>query len=225
MSVDQNGDRMDNPAIVHDINVLTVVASESYKNFVANLQENQRFALGTSAKSRRFLLTGKTITTETGTVEITPVMAKQIYRYLVKNDYSDDADQVARPITAKAAGDLAPLPPELAPHAEQIFRLIDSVFSESQLPDVGDERKSKTNPLNENFEKRSFRSSGIASIGRPSIGSSSTQVNSSANASVHSIRSFGLRRCSTPSSPASRRTRLPTRNSKWAKGSSSKKQR
>ena len=49
------------------------------------------------------------------------------------------------------------LPPELAPHAEQIFGLIDSVFSESQLPDVGDDRKPKTNPLNANFEKKEFK--------------------------------------------------------------------
>lgn len=35
----QQGDRMDHPAIVHDINVLSVVASESYKGFVANLQQ------------------------------------------------------------------------------------------------------------------------------------------------------------------------------------------
>ena len=39
LSVNQNGDRMDNPAIVHEINVLTVVASESYKDFVAGLQK------------------------------------------------------------------------------------------------------------------------------------------------------------------------------------------
>jgi len=38
LSVNQHGERMDHPAIVHDINVLTVVASESYKDFVAGLQ-------------------------------------------------------------------------------------------------------------------------------------------------------------------------------------------
>jgi len=35
--------------------------------------------------------------------------------------------------------------------------LIDSVFSENQLPDVGDDRKPKTNPLNANFMKREFQ--------------------------------------------------------------------
>jgi len=85
-------------------------------------------------------------------------MAKQIYKYLLKNDYTDDADQVAEAYhAAKASGSLAALPPELTPHAEHIFGLIDSVFSESQLPDVGDDRKPKTNPLNTNFEKKEFK--------------------------------------------------------------------
>lgn len=159
ISVNQHGDRMDNPATVHNVNILTVVASESYKDFVGNLQREISDSL--SARPRKAdeaYFTGKVITTEAGTVEITPVMAKQIYKYLLKNDYTDDVDQVAEAYhEAKANGTLAALPPELAPHAEQIFGLIDSVFSESQLPDVGDDRKPKTNPLNANFEKKEFK--------------------------------------------------------------------
>ncbi|MCB0098712.1 MAG: DEAD/DEAH box helicase family protein, partial [Caldilineaceae bacterium] len=37
LCVNQHGDRMDNPATVHDVNILTVIASESYKDFVGNL--------------------------------------------------------------------------------------------------------------------------------------------------------------------------------------------
>jgi type III restriction enzyme len=159
LSVNQQGDRMDHAATVHDINVLTVVASESYKDFVANLQREISDAL--SARPRKAdeaYFTGKVISTETGPLEITLVMAKQIYKYLLKNDYTDDADQVAEAYhAAKASGSLAALPPELTPHAEHIFGLIDSVFSESQLPDVGDDRKPKTNPLNTNFEKKEFK--------------------------------------------------------------------
>ncbi|MEZ5491067.1 MAG: DEAD/DEAH box helicase family protein [Gammaproteobacteria bacterium] len=159
ISVNQHGDRMDNPATVHDVNILTVVASESYKDFVGNLQREISDSL--SARPRKAdeaYFTGKVITTETGTVEITAGLAKQIYKYLLKNDYTDDADQVAEAYhEAKANGTLAELPPELAPHAEQIFGLIDSVFSESQLPDMGDDRKPKTNPLNANFEKKEFK--------------------------------------------------------------------
>jgi type III restriction enzyme len=159
LSVDQHGDRMDHPAVVHDINVLTVVASESYKDFVAGLQ--QEIAETLSSRPRQATeayFTGKTITTDQGPVEVSAAMAKQIYRYLVKNDYTDDADQIADAYhEAKATGKLADLPDELKPHAEQVFQLIDSVFSDSQLPDIGDGRKPKTNPLNANFEKREFQ--------------------------------------------------------------------
>ena len=46
---------------------------------------------------------------------------------------------------------------ELRHIAEQVFKLIDSVFSESQLPDIGDDRKPKKNPLNANFDKQEFK--------------------------------------------------------------------
>lgn len=52
---------------------------------------------------------------------------------------------------------MATLPEELAPYTEQIISLIDSVFSEMQLPQVGDDRKPKTNPLNSNFQKKEFQ--------------------------------------------------------------------
>lgn len=149
LSVDQNGDRMDNPAVVHDINVLTVVASESYKNFVAGLQKEIADTLTSRPrKATEAYFTGKTITADAGPIEITPAMAKQIYRYLVKNDYSDDADQITSAYhQAKEAGTLAALPDELKAHADQIFQIIDSVFSDARLPKVEDGRKPKTNPL------------------------------------------------------------------------------
>ena len=159
LCVNQNGERMDNPAIVHDINILTVVASESYKDFVGNLQKEISESL--SARPRKAdeaYFTGKVIQTETGTLEITAAMAKQIYKYLLKNDYTDDTDQVAEAYhKAKADGTLEALPEDLAPHAEQIYKLIDSVFSDAQLPQVGDDRKPKTNPLNDNFNKKEFQ--------------------------------------------------------------------
>ena len=159
LSVDQNGDRMDNPAVVHDINVLTVVASESYTAFVSGLQKEIADTLTSRPwKATEAYFTGKTIASDAGPIEITPAMAKQIYRYLVKNDYSDESDQITTAYhEAKAAGTLAALPDDLKPHADQIFQIIDSVFSNAQLPKVDDGRKPKTNPLNDNFEKKEFQ--------------------------------------------------------------------
>ena len=39
LCVTQSGERVDNPAIVHEVNQLTVVASESYQDFVSGLQK------------------------------------------------------------------------------------------------------------------------------------------------------------------------------------------
>ncbi len=159
LSVNQQGDRMDHPAIVHDVNVLTVVASESYKDFVTALQKDISDSLSARPKvANEEYFTGKVLKTPTGDVQVTPQLAKQIYRYLVKNDYTDDADGIAVAYhDAKKAGTLAELPAELKPHAEQVFQLIDSVFSASQLPDIGDDRRPKKNPLNANFDKQEFK--------------------------------------------------------------------
>ncbi|MGY3369923.1 type III restriction enzyme [Bradyrhizobium sp. GM2.4] len=159
LSVDQHGDRMDHPAVVHDINVLTVVASESYKDFVSGLQKEISETLSSRPRqATEAYFTGKTILTDAGPIELTPALAKQIYRYLVKNDYTDDADQIAKTYhEAKEAGALADLPDDLKPHADQVFGLIDSVFSDAQLPKVEDGRKPKTNPLNGNFNKKEFQ--------------------------------------------------------------------
>ena len=119
LAVNQQGERMDHPATVHDINVLTVVASESYKDFVAALQKDISESL--SARPRvadEAYFTGKVLKTEAGDVVVTPQLAKQIYRYLVKNDYTDDMDRITGAYyEARKNGTLAVLPPELASHA------------------------------------------------------------------------------------------------------------
>lgn len=159
LSVNQHGDRMDNAATVHQINVLTVVASESYKDFVTALQRD--ISEGLSERPREAnesYFTGKVLKTTAGDVDVTPQLAKLIYRYLAKNDYSDDKDRIADAYhEAKKEGTLAALPPELSALADAVFALIDSVFSDEELPLPEDDRKAKTNPLNANFEKAEFK--------------------------------------------------------------------
>ena len=159
LSVNQTGDRMDHPAIVHDVNVLTVVASESYKDFVSALQKDISESLSARPKvADEAYFTGKVLKTPTGDIEVTPQLAKQIYKYLLKNDYSDDADHITGAYhDAKKEGTLAPLPPDLQAHAEQVYQLIDSVFSDGQMFEISDDRRPKKNPLNSNFDKQEFK--------------------------------------------------------------------
>lgn len=159
LCVNQNGDRVDHPSIVHEVNVLTVVASESYKDFVTALQKDIKDSLSSRPrKADEAYFNGKTFKTDVADVLVTPLMAKMISRYLVENKYVDIADQIKSSYhDAKAAGTLAELPPELAKYSEQIFKLIDGVYSGADL-DIGDDRnKPVSNPRNANFEKKEFQ--------------------------------------------------------------------
>ena len=159
ISVNQRGERMDDPATVHKTNVLTVVASESYKDFVSALQKDISESL--SARPRiadEDYFTGKVFKTPTGDVPVTQQLARQIHRYLVKNDYTDNGDKITEAYhDAKREGQLAQLPPELLPHAEQVFALIDSVFSDAQMPEIENDRKVKVNPVSSNIKKKEFQ--------------------------------------------------------------------
>jgi len=159
LSVDKHGDRMDHPAVVHDINVLTVVASESYKDFVGGLQKE--IAEGLSSRPRQAneaYFKGKVLATEAGPVPVTQEMAAGIEFYLVQQGYVDRQKNITDKYHQdKTAGVLAELPDDLNPYAPQVFALIDTVFSGAVLPKPENGRKPKTNPLNPNFDRTEFK--------------------------------------------------------------------
>lgn len=159
LAVNQHGERMDHPATVHDVNVLTVVASEGYKDFVAALQKDISDSLSARPKvADKAYFVGKIVTTPTGPVTVTDDQATGIEFYLIQNGYVDKKRNITDKYHQdKKSGTLAALPYELTPLGEQVFKLIDGVFSESQLPEIGDDRKPKKNPLNANFEKQAFK--------------------------------------------------------------------
>ena len=90
LSVNQSGDRMDNPATVHDVNVLTVVTSESYTEFVTGLQRDMSESLSERPRiADEKYFTGKVLKTAVGDVEVTADLAKDIEFYLIQNGYVD----------------------------------------------------------------------------------------------------------------------------------------
>ena len=161
ISVNKHGERMDNPATVHKTNVLTVIANESYKDFVTGLQKDISETLTTRPKiADADYFSGKTIMVGDEKVKVDDKMAKQIYKYLIKNDYVDDEDMISKEYhDNKATETLAELPDELKEYKEQVFQLVDSLFSKNALDGmVEDETQDKTNPINEkNFKKKEFQ--------------------------------------------------------------------
>jgi type III restriction enzyme len=159
LSVDQNGDRQDHPSTVHDINVLTVVAADSYKSIVSTLQEEYVNALEARPRiADQDYFLGKSIKVDGQEIEINAQMAKAIYKYLLKQDYIDDNDRISDAYhEAKKSGALEELPAEIKQYSDQIFQLIDSVYSDADLPEFENDRDKKTNPLNDNFQKKEFK--------------------------------------------------------------------
>ncbi len=159
LSVNQQGDRMDHPANVHDVNLLTVVASESYKDFVTALQKDiGNRSLHAQRWRTRLDFSGKTVNIPTGPVMVTDDQATDIEFYLIQNGYVDKKRNITEKYHQdKKNGTLVALPDELEPLGEQVFKLIDGVFSEALLPEIGDDRCPKKNPLNANFDKQEFK--------------------------------------------------------------------
>lgn len=159
IAVNKLGERQDNPATVHQTNILTVVASESYKDFVKALQKDISDSLSERPKNADVAyFTGKVLATESGEVEVTLETAEGIEFYLIQNGYVDIKRNIVETYhDAVKAGALAPLPEDLQPYATEIFKLVDSVFSDASLPVPEDERRIKTNRLNDNFSKKEFK--------------------------------------------------------------------
>ena len=139
--------------------MLTVVANDSYKDFVAGLQKEISASLSDRPKqANEEYFKGKVLKTAAGDVPVTPQMAKKLEFYLIQNGYVDiDRKVVEKYHESKKAATLAPLPPELQPYTEHIFQLVDSVFSVVQLPEISDDRKGQLVLTNANFEKKEFQ--------------------------------------------------------------------
>lgn len=141
---------------------LTVIASESYKDFVSDLQSDIKKELyDRPSKATIEYFEGKTVMVGDEQIVIDKTQAKIIYKYLAKNDYIDNDDNVTDEYRADLAnGTLASVPEEIKDICDGMHKLVQAVFDESVLKDMisdGHETKIKDNPLNDNFHKAEFQ--------------------------------------------------------------------
>lgn len=161
LCVNETGDRQDIEAcgetLVHGLNVLTVVASESYAGFVADLQKEINADLyERPSKASVDYFAGKDVVIGDDTHTITVAEARAVYNYLIRNDYVDDDGYVTDSYRAAAElGSFAPLKTELEQLEENIHKLMQAIFDPSILKEIAGnahETKIKENPLNENWK-------------------------------------------------------------------------
>ena len=166
LCVDRYGVRQDNDALpeeVHKVNRLTVIASEGYATFVADLQRDIKQDLyDRPTKADVDFFTGKIVTCDDGSkYTITKNDAQDIYFQLRTKNYITKEGEVTE-IFRKACADekLEPLADELQPMSNSVMRLVQSIYDASVLKDMIDDGSKTTTPdnkLNDNFMKKEFQ--------------------------------------------------------------------
>lgn len=165
LCVDKDGVRQDKQTLgddIHAINVLTVIANESYADFTSALQRETREALRdrVTAASQDYFL-GRIVKDATGEQhKISLAEASTIIGYLYQNDYVDDDGRLTPTYLAAAdKGELAPLPPKLQPISEGVMKLVAGIFNPKVLDDMVEPVETSTpeNNLNENFDNDRFQ--------------------------------------------------------------------
>lgn len=155
LAVNKLGERQDNPNTVHQINVLTVVANESYADFVKGLQSEISETLSRITVFNADFFVGKVLTIEGHKTTISEKYARMLYKYLLKNDFVDDDDQLTAEFHAALDTGTVRLPDELAKYQTAILDLI-LQNGQSRVP-IDNANNVKVNPLNANFTRKEFQ--------------------------------------------------------------------
>lgn len=133
LCVNQDGERMDVNALgndVHNVNVLTVIASESYDSFAKGLQTELADAVANRPKAvTPELFIGKTITDASGNTDvITEDVAREIWLGMRMEGYIDKQGALTDKYYADKANGEIKLTDEVAGSAESVIGIIDTIY-------------------------------------------------------------------------------------------------
>lgn len=132
LCVNQDGDRMDTNALgedVHNVNILTVIASESYDSFAKGLQSELAEAVADRPKKvSAELFIGKVIKDMNGNEQVIDEdTATVIYESLIENGYVKKGQLTDKYYEDKANGEIE-VAEEVADSAESVISIIDSIY-------------------------------------------------------------------------------------------------
>jgi type III restriction enzyme len=181
ISVDANGHRTDDKSVVHQINVLTVIASESYDDFAKALQDEMADALkGRQREASVAYFQTLSVNTPEGSREVTQQEARELEFWLTVERYIDQAyhitpkwhenrDTIAEAASAGTLGKIdeasteaqalwVSFPQALQEHAAEYVALVDTVFDETALRRMTGNARKMVMPevRRKNLEKEAF---------------------------------------------------------------------
>ncbi|KAA8820634.1 restriction endonuclease [Bifidobacterium rousetti] len=174
LCVNRDGVRQDANVLgedmVQQVNLLTVIASESYESFAKSLQKDISSELRQRPlKVDNAFFTHVTVPADKlgpdhagqEPVTFTAKESKQIYATLLKHDLIDIDDKLTEKYRTERLGDdvIASLPEELQDKADAIRYSLDSVLEGEASVFIGNALRAKItrNPLNANWDKREFQ--------------------------------------------------------------------
>jgi type III restriction enzyme len=161
LCVNKNGNRLDFEMVgeqVHEINKLTVIASESYEAFAKGLQHEIAASLkDRPQKAEVEYFVGKVVRNEKDEERrLTEEDAKKLNKVLYKNEVIDDNDKITPEGRELIEQNKMPLPENLEPFRESVGRLLKSIYTGEPFKPEDERQTIILNP-NPNFKKKEFQ--------------------------------------------------------------------
>ena len=157
------------PDEVQRVNVLTVIASESYETFVRDLQSDIKETLRERPQKVEIdFFSGRTFSVDGEEASFSAADSKTIYKYLIKNDFLDEADRPSDDFRSmvgegKFQGNAMHELPEGfndEAHAKSIETLLRGVYDPHALDGMVQQAQEKVTEnaiVRENFGRSEFR--------------------------------------------------------------------
>ncbi|MCR6547175.1 DEAD/DEAH box helicase family protein [Dehalobacterium formicoaceticum] len=148
LSVNQVGERMDENVLsheeIHNINVLTVIANESYDSFAKGLQSEIAEAVADRPRKVQAKLFEEKFGEDTALV---------IYESLIENGYIKRGELTEKYYEAKQNGSLE-VPEEISGHIQEVISVLDSVYD----PNINKPENARKNTVNLTLDKDKLNS-------------------------------------------------------------------
>jgi type III restriction enzyme len=161
LCVDKRGVRQDFELIgdqVHEVNKLTVIASESYETFARGLQNEIAATLKDRPQKAevKFFIGKLLINDKDEEHRVTEDEANKLNKVLYKGDVIDDNDKIT--VIGRELIDQGkmPLPESLEPFREAVAKMLKSIYTGEAFK-AEDERKTIILSTNTNFKKKEFQ--------------------------------------------------------------------
>lgn len=138
LCVNEDGDRMDENALgtdVHNINILTVIASESYEKFAKGLQSEIAEAIGSRPRQvTETIFENARVHDKDGNEEIIDTaMARKLIRSMIKNDYIDENDALTEKFYEDKANGKVSFGSEMDQYKPDIMVILDNIYDDTKM--------------------------------------------------------------------------------------------